>query len=271
MKKIIYLITSSFFLFSLQSGCSQEDSIKTFTFINNTDNVKVLYEGFIHSGDTIKHGMYKSFYPDGSLKSEGKFVNDNPIEYHKEWYDNGQLKSKLFYLGNLHYMGYHYYKNGHLMREANYNNGAYYGLFKEYYPNEKIYRYSCFDFGQKGVYSMEFDSLGRILLDEGVVFSPEFRTNYPLDSIKLDSIFDLRITVAEPPSTKTIIVIEETLEDGKIIESQEYPIQGYTVFYKKKFESAGKHTLLIKGKIVDTSNGQLRKENVSIVDLNIIE
>ncbi|GEM_PF-1439177 len=47
--------------------------------------------------DNLEHGYYQSFYTDGSLASEGWFVEGNREGQWKEYYINGNLKSDSFY------------------------------------------------------------------------------------------------------------------------------------------------------------------------------
>ena len=57
----------------------------------------------------------------------------------KEYYPNGNLKSKSYYKnGDLHGAKKLYYRNGSLERVSHYKNGVYHGSVKEYYRNGEL-------------------------------------------------------------------------------------------------------------------------------------
>ena len=46
----------------------------------------------------MRNGLWKSYYGDGNLRFEGKFVDDNPNGEHTWYWDDGKVKQKGRYV-----------------------------------------------------------------------------------------------------------------------------------------------------------------------------
>ena len=72
-------------------------------------------------GNWIYHGVSKSYYKNGQLKSEGNFKDNKQDGQWRWYYDNGQLKKKVYYKeGKEDGLSDFYYKNGQLKKKVNY-------------------------------------------------------------------------------------------------------------------------------------------------------
>jgi len=46
---------------------------------------------------SLREGVWKSYFPDGTLKSEGKYTQDQPVGEHLFYYENGKLQKEAYY------------------------------------------------------------------------------------------------------------------------------------------------------------------------------
>ena len=108
---------------------------KAFTFKNG----KLVAEGII-AANGQRQGFCKYYYPNGSLKSQGNFVDDTRSGEWEFYHQNGVLEQKGSYNKNGQPDGLWkwYYSDGKLLREENYRNGLLDGLLTEYSPKGKI-------------------------------------------------------------------------------------------------------------------------------------
>jgi antitoxin component YwqK of YwqJK toxin-antitoxin module len=49
----------------------------------------------------MRHGQWKSYYPDGTVSFEGKFIDDNPNGKHTWYWPNGNKKTEGSYIMGL--------------------------------------------------------------------------------------------------------------------------------------------------------------------------
>ena len=99
----------------------------------------VVYSEFGENGKYIngkKDGIHKEWYEDGQIKSEEnlKLGGKNFDNYYlKKWYENGQLYS------NRNKEGYiNYFDNGHIMKEGKLKNWEGIGKHKSYYSSGSV-------------------------------------------------------------------------------------------------------------------------------------
>lgn len=136
-----------FILFISFNGISQQDTII------NGDTLKyriyygvdvrtsgfcdscIVEEGGMHDG--LKQGPWKKYYPNGSLRLIGDYVNDLPDGNYILFYENGNIKEKgtnlmRRYRGEL----LRYYESGCLKYKGNFrDNGREHGTQTHYYDN----------------------------------------------------------------------------------------------------------------------------------------
>lgn len=72
-----------------------------------------------------KQGLWKEYYPDGSLKAEGEYADDLKIKVWKFYYPNGKTEQTGSYVnGKPNGRWQWFYDDGKLFREEEYRNGA---------------------------------------------------------------------------------------------------------------------------------------------------
>ena len=107
---------------------------KSYTFHNG----KVIAEGVFTDGG--KHeGLWKEYYDDGSLKSEGNYEDDKKTGSWKYYYPNGQLQETGVYEnGQPEGKWLWYYPSGKKLRELTYYQGKRDGNITEYDESGKV-------------------------------------------------------------------------------------------------------------------------------------
>ena len=117
-------IISVFLLFLVQLCIAQDDG----PHITYYDNGQIETIGQHKNGERV--GQWKDFYPNGNLREEYSFTNDNKNKETKCYFKNGSLSFELSKIDGL-YLQKKYYESGELRFENQLENG----YFKEYYKN----------------------------------------------------------------------------------------------------------------------------------------
>lgn len=69
-----------------------------------------------------KQGVWKKYHPNGILRYEGQFKNDNPIGTFKHFYDNGKISMKIHHFEKGLAYANMYYQTGELKATGKYEN-----------------------------------------------------------------------------------------------------------------------------------------------------
>jgi antitoxin component YwqK of YwqJK toxin-antitoxin module len=111
----------------------------------------------------IRNGVFRFFYPDGKLKSIGKFSHGQKEGLHLSFFEDGSLKDSAFYTeGHLNGRSAGWYSNGNQEYEINFDgngNGVYTAWFENGSPSAAG-RYK--NFGQKNGRWQFFHDNGKI-------------------------------------------------------------------------------------------------------------
>lgn len=95
-------------------------------------NGRVLYQGIVDA-QGLKQGPWKYFYPDGTLKAEGRYQNDLKIGPWKYYFSDGSLEQEGSYiLGQPEGLWTWYFPDGSIRREEQYLSGLADGTSIEY-------------------------------------------------------------------------------------------------------------------------------------------
>lgn len=104
---------------------------------------------FINICIFAQNGISRSYYPDGSIRSEISYVNDVLDGAAVEYYPNGNLKSfKEFSNGILHGKVIFYYPDGLIEREYDVKNGVKDGTERIYYSNGSLKEITVYESGK---------------------------------------------------------------------------------------------------------------------------
>lgn len=85
----------------------------------------------------IKNGDYEEYYDNGQLKHKAFYINDKVDGVSKYWYDNGQLQKEHYYIKGLRNATWKdYYKSGKVQFIQPFNNkGQYHGTLVSFFEN----------------------------------------------------------------------------------------------------------------------------------------
>ncbi|WP_245585073.1 toxin-antitoxin system YwqK family antitoxin [Psychroserpens burtonensis] len=87
-----------------------------------------------------RHGLYKKWFPDGTLSFEANYNNGLQEGTAKSWWKDGKLRSEANYNnGIVNGIQLQWYKSGNLFKQMTIVNGKEEGLQKAWRDNGKIY------------------------------------------------------------------------------------------------------------------------------------
>jgi|TARA_R110000737_G_scaffold344660_1_gene372069 antitoxin component YwqK of YwqJK toxin-antitoxin module len=187
------LIQTSFLLVAIfLSSCGD----KTITTIHETGEK---YEEYQYTGDSLKHGWYKRYSPEGKLTEESNY-NDGKLDgsrkiytsegelevteqytsdalngVFKTYHSNGNIKLEGLYTDNvLAGVVKGYYPSGELMEEVMFEKNMEQGPFKEYHTNGKLkwegtYRNGDKEFGLLKEYNEQGELIKKMLCDSNAI------------------------------------------------------------------------------------------------------
>ena len=99
--------------------------------------------------EKLENGMFKKYYRNGHISSEGQVLNG---EYHgiiTYYYDDGNKEAEWEFVNGIAHGEYKvFHKNGNLKLDATRNNGTYHGTMTHYNENGKIETRTVWSYGQ---------------------------------------------------------------------------------------------------------------------------
>ncbi len=248
------------------------------SFVVTKDEKGNLQSEIQYINDTIMDGLAKYYYypnPKNALKDEIEFKNGIKEGWYKHYRQDGTIESKTYFKNNIpNGDNYWYYEDGKPKEETFWLKGKQYGVGKWYHKNGKLETFNVTDFYGTAIYVIQYDEQGNKIKEDGVVYSPKFvavyasdTTQTPIvdDGVKANKEIAVKITVAQPPETKTTIRMGELNKNMITL-----PIENYTATYTQTFREKGKRTLVIAGEIKDLQGRTIKQDSTAIV-LNIIE
>ncbi|MBL4653227.1 MAG: hypothetical protein JKY53_10250 [Flavobacteriales bacterium] len=245
------------FLFVLVMGsCGQS---------NKNSTVRLPEINYIN--DTIKHGLARYYYPNNVLKSEVSYNNGEKEGKCIYYYENGVLKSETFYKNDVPAgVSKKYYGDGKTLKSKTFwLEGKQFGEGEWYHKNGKLATYGSMDFYGNTLFVIDWDTLGNQTKYEGVVFSPEYYFSADTSGIKLNEELIIKIAVATPPKTKTILKMGWLDSD-----LQEMSIKDYMVTYSITVTNPEKFTLVTVGELYDLQGKLLQMDSVAM-DIKVAE
>jgi antitoxin component YwqK of YwqJK toxin-antitoxin module len=133
MKKIILSLIT---LLAIAS-CTDKPGSAIKVVSETREGVKAEYE--MDTIRKVKHGFYRSFYPNGQMASEMTYRNDTLVGKEKIYYENGKLSGEFFLVdGKYHGDFKYYFESGKLKQEGKYVDHAIKGELKSYYESGQL-------------------------------------------------------------------------------------------------------------------------------------
>jgi hypothetical protein len=225
--------------------------------VTDFNSIKKLYIITFHKGGMISHFNTKGrldgevdTYINGKIKSKEFFRDGKRDGPYTMYYQSGRIELKSFRKNNkVEGLGYEYYEDGNLRCRRNWINDKPYGDFYYYYPNKKVEVYHTYDIMGDKFYLCRYSQLGKVLRDDGYVFSNHTYTidhdsvEVLKDSTVYKSIRDLYITVANPPQITPEIRV---MINNKQCQDLIFPDRN-TVMIRNAFSKKGLYTISIEG------------------------
>jgi len=143
--------------------------------------------------------IVKEYYRDGSLKSETLIVNGLKNGTAKQYYNNGQLFYICHYKNDTMFGPYQEYApSGKLKSSAFFWRDRPVGPIYYNFNDGSLELYNERDYDSAVYYIKKYDTLGKLIKEEGVCISPSIVENIKNDSIKVNSNYNARFFYAEP-------------------------------------------------------------------------
>lgn len=184
----------------------------------------------------------EKYYTSGVIKESGNYLNDSfPIGIVWSFYENGKVKSCVTYdsVGILNGPSSHYYNNGNLKQKLYYVHNLANGEIVDYdsignplqkgfffhdmlvgercsFKNNKVNYYAFYDFSDHKLNHIEYDSLGRVVKNiRNCIFYDSTIIKKKLE----DSILcKTSLLISNPPRVSNNIIITYVLENNQIIQ-----------------------------------------------------
>ncbi len=142
--------------------------------------------------DDIKNGPYQTFYPDGALKSEGYFI-DNDLNYnYNSYWQNGKISRKSKYIEGIETSTTTYNEKGEIDNDINYKNKT--GTFTTNFYNNTITQVSEFVNGKLNGPFLEKDKLNTPIVEANYIngyLNNNYKYYSPLGTLYLGSNYYL--------------------------------------------------------------------------------
>lgn len=230
----------------------------------------ILEQGRFKEGK--KNGVWKSYYCNGSLKSEITYADDKKLGWAKIYWANGKIMEEGFWRIN-HWEGKYkmYYETGALYYDFNFDeNGKRDGNQKYYHPNGKImYEGTWKDSKENGIVK-EYDASGNLLAEnfynDGLFSESQSKTYQPKTQIQ-ETINEEKIPPPPPlPEPERIGELKDGFnktytKEGKILQEGEFKNQKL-INGKKYIYEDGVHVktqLIVNGAVEKVINEKSKK------------
>jgi len=96
-----------------------------------------------------KHGYWKDYYPNGTIRYRGQFQHGEPLDLFKYYFKTGDLKSILRYRSKREAYAKHFYSTGEIMAEGKYLDRKKDSLWINYGANNIKLKEGFFEKGKK--------------------------------------------------------------------------------------------------------------------------
>ncbi len=200
--------------------------------------------------DTVKHGVAKYYYKGGMiLKDELSYINNVKDGWHSHFSIDGNIESRIFFKdGKQEGKTYWYYSNGKLEQVSNWHIGKAFGDAVFFTQEGKLESYSLCDFEEHVRYLIKYDSLGKIIKEEGKLVS-QFLLDGQFDSIPVNKEVNAKICVALPPNRKIKVTLKEYGPNGDLISIKEPKVKSNAVEFKRVYTSTGDYKIVTKAEM----------------------
>lgn len=185
--------------------------------------------------DGMKHGRHVRFREDGTTESRVEFRNNQPDGQNSWFYEDGKtIKTESFWIKGNEYCSSIWY-----------------------YPSGSLEAYNCTDFFGEVFFVSEWSEDGKLVKEEGLVFSPNLYLE-PESELRVNHEIVIKVTIADVPGRNVRLKMAEI---GAPLE--EVPIQDCTGTYSTRFELAGNKNLVTIGEMLDETGNIVQRDSVT--------
>jgi len=187
-------------------------------------SISLVFCGDAYAVEVPADGVHRTYYEDGSIRTEADYSNGKPHGIFKEYYPSGSLKLEYEYRqGKQHGFAKTYYESGALQRNLKFESGKVEGIAKDYYADGTLKEETDYKNGRKLGLSKEFDVAGALLqqtryledVSSQTVRAP-FAKHLPQDWVGSDEEFDEAVLAyyknREAQPTPEVLLSKEELE-----------------------------------------------------------
>ena len=129
-------------------------------------NIKVEFQYYRDGGSVTKHGFYKEYDDDGTLRVDGTYFEDKE-KYNGKWveyYESGEVEWEANYTdGNRDGKWVEYHTNGQILYEGNYKDGKKEGKWVRYYESGEVWWEGNYMMGKKRVMGLSITRVVRCM------------------------------------------------------------------------------------------------------------
>ncbi len=232
-------------LYILVTGCDSrktkigEEAVAYDTICNDGKIESVLQES-----QRVKNGWSYYFYPDGRLERKLEFKNGLQFGLDSSFYPNGEVK-----------------KVGRWVDDEPF------GDFIRYFDNGNIEKYSYYDFDGHCRYIEKYSKNGEISSREGVIVGQVW-SETDFDSIYANNTVRVHITTANPPNSKTELLLMLFDSGSQLIEKRELVPISNMVSLQRLFAHDGLYTQMAIGRLYDLNHDLLLSDTL-ITEFNV--
>jgi antitoxin component YwqK of YwqJK toxin-antitoxin module len=244
-------------------------------FLNKRSLLEAYYVIFNKSGELYSINDSGNFdgkakvYIEGNKTFEGNFKNGRLDGWVLNYYNDGTVKSKYFYVnGKIDKTEYRYHANGKKSFKGTWRNGIWYGNQYYYNENGNLITFDVRDM-DNGFYYSSYGADSKVEKIYGYMISDKLYIKDRLsDSIKIlrpghqyQNIDDLYITVANPPNLKSTFNIY--ISGSKPIKIN--GLHATTIKVKQAFKKNGRYDICIYGELRDMENTMIKRDTVCTI------
>ena len=215
----------------------------------------------IKNGDTILNGIAKYYSSNKKLIDEYEVRDSKRNGWHYH-YDSDRLFSKVMLVNDSATgQGFFYNREGKIERENFYYNDKL--IVSKFFHRNGTIRLIDFYDKERAFHAIEFDSTGKKIGEKGAVFAYNFISNQELDSIKKETLFEMKIPVVFLPAYSTNIQIVKFNTKKDVYDLKDsLPIIKYFAIYQTFFKETGRQMLGIAGELSDRKGKIIRRDTL---------
>lgn len=215
---------------------------------------------FFSCGDKLKNdkNIVKEYYSNGILKSEFNYKNGKEEVLAKYYREDGTLESEINYKNDVpDGYSFWYHEDGlSIEGKGFWLYGKQFGSNESYYKDGTNKMYTSLDFIGETFFVIKWDEEGQQIKYEGLVFSPNIGLTETKP--KVGEKIQVRVAVATPPETKTIIKMGLLEEDKQMLD-----IVDFSAMLPITFKDTGNYTMVTIGELYDLKGMLIQRDSLA--------